>query len=58
MVGSDWCSLARASKQTKIDHGECEYDEGGYFIVKGSEKVLVAQEKAASNYISVFKAKG
>jgi DNA-directed RNA polymerase II subunit RPB2 len=57
MVGSDWCYLANANKETKIAYGECEFDQGGYFIVRGSEKVIVAQEKAASNYIYVFKNK-
>lgn len=57
MVGSDWCYLSGASRQTKIENGECEFDEGGYFIVKGTEKVVVAQEKQASNYTFVFKTK-
>jgi DNA-directed RNA polymerase II subunit RPB2 len=57
MVGSDWCYLAGASRQTKVANGECEFDEGGYFIVKGTEKVVVAQEKQASNYTFVFKTK-
>ena len=24
---------------------ECIYDQGGYFVVNGSEKVLIAQER-------------
>ena len=28
---------------------ECPLDVGGYFIINGSEKVLIAQEKMASN---------
>jgi DNA-directed RNA polymerase II subunit RPB2 len=35
--------------------GECPYDSGGYFIVKGSEKVLIAQERMAFNQVYVFK---
>ena len=49
MVGSEWCYLANASRAAKIEHEECEFDEGGYFIIRGSEKVVVAQEKHASN---------
>ena len=34
--------------------GECEYDQGGYFIINGSEKVLIAQERSAGNIVQVF----
>ena len=34
--------------------GECPYDEGGYFIINGSEKVLIAQEKMSTNHVYVF----
>jgi DNA-directed RNA polymerase II subunit RPB2 len=30
------------------------YDQGGYFIVNGSEKVIVAQERQACNIVLVF----
>ena len=36
---------------------ECVYDEGGYFIVNGGEKVLVAQERMANNFVYVFEKK-
>lgn len=39
------------------DARECRYDQGGYFIVNGQEKVLVAQERMASNIVLVFKQK-
>ena len=29
--------------------------QGGYFIVNGSEKVLIAQERMANNHVYVFK---
>jgi DNA-directed RNA polymerase II subunit RPB2 len=34
--------------------GECPYDQGGYFIINGSEKVLIAQERSAGNIVQVF----
>jgi DNA-directed RNA polymerase II subunit RPB2 len=30
------------------------YDQGGYFIINGSEKVIVAQERQACNIVLVF----
>eukprot|EP00591_Stephanopyxis_turris_P015017 CAMPEP_0195533566 /NCGR_PEP_ID=MMETSP0794_2-20130614/40734_1 /TAXON_ID=515487 /ORGANISM="Stephanopyxis turris, Strain CCMP 815" /LENGTH=54 /DNA_ID=CAMNT_0040666135 /DNA_START=46 /DNA_END=206 /DNA_ORIENTATION=- len=35
--------------------GECIYDQGGYFIMKGNEKVLTAQERQRNNAVFVFK---
>jgi DNA-directed RNA polymerase beta subunit len=29
-------------KMDRIRMGECEYDEGGYFIINGGEKIIVA----------------
>lgn len=29
--------------------------QGGYFIINGSEKVLIAQERMAANHVYVFK---
>jgi DNA-directed RNA polymerase II subunit RPB2 len=37
--------------------GECPMDSGGYFIVKGSEKTVLGQERAAENRIYVFDGK-
>lgn len=34
---------------------ECIYDKGGYFIINGSEKVIVSQERRAENRIFVCK---
>jgi len=30
------------TKEERVKCGECEFDEGGYFIVNGGEKVIVA----------------
>ena len=47
MVRSSACSLAVR------DRWECALDPGGYFIVNGNEKVVVAQEKMRTNFIFV-----
>nr|GEV23925.1 DNA-directed RNA polymerase II subunit RPB2 [Tanacetum cinerariifolium] len=37
------------------EHREYPYNQGGYFIINESEKVLIAQEKMSTNYVYVFK---
>jgi DNA-directed RNA polymerase II subunit RPB2 len=37
------CNLANLRKEEKILKGECENDYGGYFILKGNERILVSQ---------------
>jgi DNA-directed RNA polymerase II subunit RPB2 len=37
---------------------ECSRDEGGYFIINGSEKILTAQEKMSTNCVHIFPKKG
>lgn len=55
MVGSKYCILQRHKNKNNNDYGECEYDKGGYFIINGSEKVIVYQERIAENQIYTFK---
>ena len=55
MLGSKACILSKITTNKKIDYEECEYDEGGYFIINGTEKVLVSQERQAENKVYVFK---
>ena len=55
MLGSKACILSSKSYNKKIDYEECEFDEGGYFIVNGTEKVLVSQERQAENKTYCFK---
>ena len=54
MVKSSCCILT----QNKFIHpnltGECFMDCGGYFIIKGSEKTVLAQERVAENRIYCF----
>jgi len=52
---SHLCVLSKKDNQTLKDFEECIYDRGGYFIVNGSEKVLVSQERKWENKVYCFK---
>ena len=54
MVKSRYCPLSSTTGRSQSELGECEYDKGGYFIVKGSEKVLICQERKCENKILAF----
>lgn len=49
MLGSVKCNLYGLSEQDKIEKGECEKDKGGYFIIKGNERVLMGQIRGNYN---------
>jgi len=51
MVRSKYCSLEVINDYTKRD---CEYDPGGYFIVNGSEKIVLSLERMVENRVLVF----
>lgn len=51
MVRSKYCSLQINRDYNKKD---CEYDPGGFFIVGGSEKFVLSQEKMVENKPLVF----
>ncbi|KAL7423067.1 DNA-dependent RNA polymerase II [Cryptotrichosporon argae] len=55
MVRSNFCLLHDISENDFYGLAECHYDSGGYFIINGSEKVLIAQERMAANHVYVFK---
>ncbi|KAI8551670.1 hypothetical protein RHMOL_Rhmol06G0204100 [Rhododendron molle] len=55
MLRSSYCSLYQTSEKDLTELGECPFDQGGYFIINGSEKVLIAQEKMSTNHVYVFK---
>ena len=57
MLKSIFCSLRGKSDDILFSHDECPYDQGGYFIINGSEKVLISQERSAANIVQVFKKK-
>ena len=49
MLKSKWCHLYNLSKQELIEKGEDPDEPGGYFIINGTEKVLITIEDLASN---------
>jgi DNA-directed RNA polymerase II subunit RPB2 len=51
MVRSKYCALNLYKGYNK---SECEYDPGGYFIVNGSEKVVICQDRMVENKPLVF----
>ena len=53
ILGSAYCNLNDLSN----NNNECKNDPGGYFIVSGSEKVLIGQEKMNNNQVYTFSRK-
>ena len=49
MLRSAYCLLSDMTDRDLTELNECPLDPGGYFIINGSEKVLIAQEKMATN---------
>lgn len=54
MLKSTYCILNGLPDKDLHELNECPYDMGGYFVINGSEKVLIAQERMASNTVYVF----
>ncbi|CUS15174.1 unnamed protein product [Tuber aestivum] len=55
MLKSQYCILKDFKEEELYSLNECPYDQGGYFVINGSEKVLIAQERSAANIVQVFK---
>ena len=55
MLKSDLCILKGIDKTRLIEYGECQYDQGGYFIIKGKEKVIISQEKKINDILYINK---
>ena len=53
MAKSDACILNNFSSQKLVEHGEDPNDPGGYFIINGSERVVVGLEDLSYNKIIV-----
>ena len=57
MLRSVCCLLNKLSDRDLNEVNECPLDPGGYFIINGSEKVLIAQEKMTTNTVFIFQKK-
>ena len=57
MLKSNICVLTQNNHLNTNITGECKHDTGGYFIISGSEKTVLAQERAAENIVYCFDVK-
>ncbi|KAL6518573.1 DNA-directed RNA polymerase III subunit 2 [Orobanche gracilis] len=53
MLRSCCCVLYGKDEQELAKYGECPLDPGGYFVVKGTEKVILIQEQLSNNRIII-----
>ena len=54
MLKSNICVLKQYSHLSARLLGECSADPGGYFIINGSEKTILPQERARENTVMCF----
>jgi DNA-directed RNA polymerase II subunit RPB2 len=54
MLKSDICVLKQYKHFNSAQTGECRFDTGGYFIINGSEKTVLGQERAAENRVTCY----
>lgn len=54
MLRSNICVLNQYGHIDNNISGECKMDPGGYFIINGSEKTCLGQERAAENQVYCF----
>ena len=55
MLKSNNCLLHNQPNETLVQMGECPYDQGGYFIIDGAEKIIVSHERKAENKVYIVK---
>ncbi|MAE42962.1 DNA-directed RNA polymerase subunit B'' [Candidatus Woesearchaeota archaeon] len=55
MLKSKWCHINNMNKQELIEKDEDPNEPGGYFIINGTEKVLITIEDLASNKFLIEK---
>lgn len=53
MLHSRYCLLHDKSAEFVKEAGECQYDFGGYFVIDGSEKVLITHQEQAFNVLNI-----
>jgi DNA-directed RNA polymerase II subunit RPB2 len=53
MLHSRYCVLHGKPAPFLREAGECPYDHGGYFIIDGSEKVLITRQEQAFNTLYI-----
>ena len=53
MLHSRYCMLHNKPKEFLREAGECPYDNGGYFIVEGAEKILITRQEQAFNTLYI-----
>jgi DNA-directed RNA polymerase subunit B len=53
MLKSKLCILSQLTDEELIEYGEDPHDPGGYFLINGSERVVVAMEDLAPNRVLV-----
>ena len=51
MLHSDFCVLRDQPDAFLREVGECTYEKGGYFVIRGKEKVIISQEDYQRNII-------
>jgi DNA-directed RNA polymerase II subunit RPB2 len=57
MLRSSRCVLSGSTTDECVEMGECHHDPGGYFILKGNERVIISHERLKGNQVYVFKEK-
>ncbi|KAF2734046.1 beta and beta-prime subunits of DNA dependent RNA-polymerase [Polyplosphaeria fusca] len=58
MLKSNLCVLQGLNDREMASKDECPLDPGGYFVVRGQEKVILVQEQLNKNRVVVESAKG
>lgn len=54
MLRSAKCVLTgKSNEELSTKYKECMYDPGGYFVVKGAEKVILMQEQLSKNRVII-----
>lgn len=53
LLHSKLCYLRGLNTEQLRKLGECPYDQGGYFVIDGKEKVIISQERIATNQLFI-----